>query len=97
MPHLHIQERTYYSQRDEDHFFAWLEAIPGVTRIVGTPEGLRVTLRSKRLSDFALRDLLALHFRYGLRMTELAQFENPKNTSWFRSPTAYWHKKVFQR
>lgn len=97
MPTLLIKERTYYSQRDEDAFFAWLQAIPGVVKVVGTPEGLVVTLRSRRLSENALRDMLALHFRYGLPMRALAQFETTENSSWFRKPTMYWHKRVFGR
>ena len=95
MPQLLIKEGMYYSQSDEDAFFAWLQSIPGVTKVVGTPEGLRVKLRSKRLSESALRSLLALHQRYSLRMAELAQFETAANTVWFRSPHAYWHAAVF--
>lgn len=97
MPHLLIKESTYYSPRDEDSFYAWLQAIPGVVKVVGIPEGVIVTLRSKSLSDGALRDLLALHFRYGLPMRELAQFETEKNSSWFRLRGTYWYKGVFGR
>lgn len=95
MPKLLIHEGTYFSQLDERAFFGWLEAIPGVVKAVGTPAGLEVALRSKRLSQDALRNLLALHFRYGLPMQSLAQFETSQNTSWFRCPTAYWYSKVF--
>jgi hypothetical protein len=95
MPHLLIREGTYFSQSDEDAFFSWLQSIPGVLRVVGTPDGLVVTLRTKRLSQMALRELLALHFRYGLPMHELAQFETSQNKSWFCAPGMYWHKAVF--
>ena len=95
MPKLLIHEGMYFSQLDERAFFGWLESIPGVVRVVGTPAGLEVTLRSRRLSQAALRDLLALHFRYGLPMQSLAQFETSQNTSWFRYPHAYWYSKVF--
>jgi hypothetical protein len=95
MPKLLICEGTYYSQLDEGAFFTWLQSISGVTKVVGTPDGLVVTLRSKRLSQAALRELLALHFRYGLSMQKLAQFETPENSTWFRSPQAYWYAKVF--
>jgi hypothetical protein len=95
MPKLIIHEGTYYWQSDEAAFYQWLQSIPGVTAVVGKTEGLVVTLRSKRLSRMALRDLLALHFRYGLPMHALAQFETSENRSWFRDPKAYWHSKVF--
>ena len=95
MPKLLIREGMYYSQKDEAAFFGWLQSIAGVVKVIGTPTGLEVTLRSKRLSEVALRDLIAIHFRYGLPVQELAQFETPQNSAWFRSPRAYWHAKVF--
>jgi hypothetical protein len=95
MPHVLIREGIYFSQSDEAAFFRWLESIPGVVRVVGTPEGLVVSLRSKRLSQVALRELLSLHFSYGLSMRELVQFETPQNQSWFRAPHMYWHEEVF--
>ena len=95
MPQLMIFERTYYSAMDEANFFAWLQAIPGVVRVVGEPDGLRVFLRSSRLSEAVLRDLLAVHWRYGLPMRELAAFRTPSNEKWFAAPIMYWHDAVF--
>ena len=90
-----ISEGRYYAQLDEAAFFGWLQAISGVTKVEGTQAGLVVHLRTSRLSEAALRDLLALHFRYGLSMHSLAQFETPRNTSWFKAPDAYWYENVF--
>jgi hypothetical protein len=95
MPKLLVQEGTYYSQLDEDAFFHWLTSIGGVVRVVGTPKGLEVTLRSSKLSERSLRDLLAIHFRYGLAMRSLALFETRENRPWFRSPDKYWYAAVF--
>jgi hypothetical protein len=95
MPKFIVHEGRYYSPSDEATFFNWLQSVPGVLRVVGTSEGLVVTLRSRRVSQSALRELLALHFRYDLPMRALAQFETAENTAWFRSPQAYWHTKVF--
>src|SRR6266699_130725 len=98
MPQLLIpQGKTcvYYSRRDEDAFFAWLRAIPGVVSVRGIGRHLVVTLRSTRLSDRALRELIALHARYRLPMHSLAQFETRQNSSWFRSKETHWHRKVF--
>jgi len=97
MPKLLIREGMYYSPKDEEAFFGWLQSIAGVVKVAGTHAGLEVTLRSKRLSETALRNLIAIHFRYGLPMRELAQFETPQNSSWFRSPQAYWYAKVFSQ
>ena len=95
MPKLRVFEGSYYSQADESAFFAWLESIPGVTSVIGTPFGLEVTLRSKALSQTALRELLAIHYRYGLPMKDLAQFRTLGNSSWFENPSSYWHAMVF--
>jgi len=100
MPELlvpHGRACVYWSQKDEAAFFSWLKSIPGVTRVRGVGRRLVVTLRSKRLSDRALRELIALHMRYRLPMRALAQFETPGNRKWFRSRQAYWHRKVFGR
>jgi hypothetical protein len=98
MAHLLIPQGracVYFSRKDEAAFFAWLKSIPGVVRVEGVGRRLVVTLRSARLSDSALRELIALHSRYRLPMRSLAQFETPKNRKWFRSP--YWYRKVFGR
>ena len=95
MPHLMILEGTYYAPQDEAHFFDWLQGIPGVTRVVGTPHGLRVTLRSLGLSESSLRALIALHWRYRLPMRDLAVFRNAGNERWFAAAASYWHSAVF--
>ena len=95
MPQLVVPGPTFYSQTDEASFFAWLESIPGVVRVVGERRSLIVTLRSGRLSKPALWELLALHFRYNIPMEALARFETSQNASWFREPKMFWYKKVF--
>ncbi len=85
----------YYSPTDEAAFFGWLKSIPGVVSVEGKGRELVIRLRSSRLSASALREFIALYARYGGNMKELGQFERPSNASWFRSPEAYWFKKVF--
>jgi hypothetical protein len=86
----------YYSRRDEDVFFSWLQSIPGVLKVQGRGTELFIRLRSKRLSATALRELLALYMRYDGNMRELAQFETSSNAAWFKNPKAYWYKGVFR-
>lgn len=92
---LEIDGPHFLSKRDEESFFAWLRAIPGVVSIQGHGTSLNVTFRTKSLSDTALRDLLALHQRYLLPMHRLAQFASARNAAWFKSGGAYWHSAVF--
>lgn len=85
----------YYSPADEAAFFGWLKSISGVVSVEGKGRELVIKLRSSRLSASALRELIALYVRYDGNMKELAQFESASNASWFKSPDAYWFKKVF--
>ena len=85
----------YYSRSDEATFFRWLQSIPGVIGIRGQGQELIILLKSKKLSQTALRELLALYRRYGGDMSELEQFANDTNRSWFQNPDAYWYNEVF--
>ena len=100
MPQLIVPQGEacrYYSPGDEAAFFAWLEAIPGVVNVRGVGRELIVTLRSNRLSDKALRELIGLHTRYRLPMRSLAQFETDRNREWFRSKGMFWYDQIFGR
>src|SRR4051812_37804009 len=85
----------YYSRSDEAAFFGWLQSIPCVTGVRGQGRELIIRLKSKRLSQANLQELLALYWRYEGDMSELAQFANDTNRSWFQDPYAYWHNAVF--
>jgi len=85
----------YFSAGDETAFFSWLQAISGVVAVQGYGRELHIRLRSKRLSAQSLRELLALYQRYQGNMSELAQFVNQSNSSWFANPNACWHSQVF--
>ncbi len=80
------------SQLDERHLFAWGLEISGVL----SWENDTLVVRSRRISEEALRDLLSLFRRYNIPMQQLAQFKNSKNEAWFAAPQLYWHKKVFK-
>lgn len=79
------------SQLDENHLFHWAREIPCV---VGW-EHDTLLVRSRRISEPDLRDLVALFWRYKISMRQLAQFKTSTNAKWFASPHMYWHKRVF--
>lgn len=87
----------YFSPGDETAFFTWLQGIPGVVGVQGVGRELRIRLRSRRLSAKSLRELIALYWRYGGVLSELAHFENPTNAAWLRDPKAYWHRRMFPK
>jgi hypothetical protein len=88
-------QMSFYSYQDEWHFFHWLESIPDVEEVVGTPDGLRVILRGLPLSDDGLADLVSLMFRYNLNPRTLSSYVTDANRAWFADPRKYWHTAVF--
>ena len=91
MVYLNCSGIRFGSVLDEKHLFEWAREISGVLRW----EQDTLVVRSKRISEVALRDLLSLFNRYDIPMKQLAQFKNPKNEEWFTAPRMYWHKRVF--
>ncbi|RZL32712.1 MAG: hypothetical protein EOP35_19545 [Rubrivivax sp.] len=95
MPQLMIPGPVFYSSHDEANFFTWLQNISGVARVVGKVRDLQVTLRSSRLGEQALREMIALHWRYQMPMRHLSSFLSATNERWFAAVDGYWHNAVF--
>jgi len=91
MVYLDCSGVRFGSQLDEKHLFDWAREIQSVVNW----EQDTLLIRSKRISEESLRDLLALFWRYNIPMAQLAQFKNAQNEEWFTSPKTYWHKRVF--
>ena len=86
----------YYSQGDEDAFFAWLQHIGCVNRVRGEGATLHILLKTRTVSDAELRELIALFHRYQLEKRPLAQFLTTENRAWFRDDEgSYWYRDVF--
>jgi hypothetical protein len=81
----------YFSQLDESSFFSWAEQMPCVKSV----EDGFLQIRSKRLGERDLRDLIAIMYRYRMPMSQLQQFLSERNEHWFKSPAMYWHRDVF--
>lgn len=82
----------YYSQLDEKSFFEWAIEIPCVKSI----DGGFLHIRSSRISERNLRDLIAIMYRYKLSMSQLQVFCNSSNEHWFKSEKSFWYKSVFK-
>lgn len=91
MVYLDCSGITFGSQLDEKHLFVWAREI---SCVVGWEQDTLV-IKSRRISQDNLRDLIALFWRYNIPMGQLAQFRNSANEAWFTAPEMYWHKKVF--
>jgi len=91
MVKIDTQPIRYLSQLDEASFFEWALKIPCVTSV----DNGYLHIRSTRLSESNLRELIALMHRYKLPMKPLRQFLNANNAAWFKSEDRYWYKSVF--
>lgn len=91
MVYLDCSGIVFMSQLDEKYLFEWAEEI---SCVMGWSQD-KLIIRSRRISESNLRELLAMFWRYGIPMTQLAQFKNSANVVWFTDPLKYWHKKVF--
>jgi hypothetical protein len=73
-----------------------LKGIKGVQSVEGSyPDTLTVEIDDSKFTDDALRELVALHYRYGVEMRHLAKFETAHNRGWFRKESTYWYNGVF--
>jgi hypothetical protein len=84
----------FYSYLDEKNFFAWLESIPAIKGVRGTPQGLELTIDSPMDRD-SLSDLVAILTRYDVDRKCLKDLVRPEDAEWFQAPDAYWHNAVF--
>jgi hypothetical protein len=96
VPVLICYSVRFCSPGDEDAFFSWLEQIRCVRAVKGVGRELHVHVPRRKISNSCLRELIAIFFRFGIPMGQLAQFETTANAQWFRSNiSAFWHKRVF--
>jgi hypothetical protein len=86
----------YYCHKDEDMFFEWISRIKCIVKWDGLRDELYLYVKTKRIGNENLRDLLGLFYRYKIDMKQLQIFLNKNNKSWFYdNKKAYWHRRVF--
>ena len=95
MIELECKKVVFYSPADEAAFFAWAESIPAVSSVSGHGGSILLAVKSRKISEASLRELLALFWRYRISMKQLAQFQSSSNASWFRAAEAFWFNWVF--
>ena len=96
MPILECKKVGFYAEGDELSFFNWIESIKAIKKYYGEGDIIYLKLSASKLSDSNLRELIALFYRYKIEMTQLKQFLNESNESWFqKNPQSFWHRKVF--
>jgi hypothetical protein len=92
---LECKPLLFLSELDELSFFDRIKQIKCVELIYGR-EGIFLNLKSKKVSNVCLRELLSLFYRYNIEMTQLSVFLNEDNKDWFLVKTKYWYKRTFK-
>ena len=88
------QPGRYYSQTDEEYFFAWLQSIPVVKKVKGVPSGLELVVQ-RPVDRESLRDLIALMTRYDVDRRPLKVLCEEQPDEYFRREGTYWHSAVY--
>jgi hypothetical protein len=84
----------YYSQADEDHFFAWLQSIPAIEKVTGVGRGLELIVR-RPIDKGSLYDLIAVMTRYNLDCRPLKPLCDEQQDEYFRDEGKYWHSAIY--
>lgn len=92
---LEIGLTTFYSKGDEQRFFQGLTDISAIKEIRGIGKELVVQLDTRSLSKEALRELIAVLWRYGISLYPLRVLAENRKFAWIAEEKFYWHKNMF--
>ena len=87
---LSCKSVKFYSRKDEDVFFEWIEKIDCIDKFEGFRNKLYLDLVERNLDDNDIQELIALFYRYKIDMKQLGRFLNDQNKEAFKP----WHKKI---
>lgn len=94
-PILVCKSVKYYCMNDEAAFFEWIDKIKSIKKYDGSGDELYLYMKSNRIEDADLREIIGLFRRYKTDMKQLKVFLNEDNKQWFYSGRGYWTKKIF--
>lgn len=92
---LAIRLESFYSEGDERRFFEGLADIACISNVRGVVRDLVFDLHTGRLGQEALRELIALLWRYGISLVPLAVLADKPRFAWLRDPRWYWSSSMF--
>lgn len=92
---LQIALGSFYSRGDERRLFQGFKEIPAIRGVQGVGRDLLLDIEIAALNKEAMRELLALLWRYGLPLTPLRVLAEKKKFSWLNDSQGYWHGAMF--
>jgi len=80
---------------EEHFFFECLYKMKSIINIEGAGDELYIDFKTKTISDYELKGLIGLFYRYKVDMKQLQMFVNEKNKEWIKNKKKYWYKRMF--
>ncbi|WP_325539280.1 hypothetical protein [Ramlibacter sp.] len=86
---------SFYSRGDERRLFSGFEEIPAIRSVHGVGRELLLEIDLSLLGKEALRELVALLWRYGIPLAPLRVLSSKKKFSWLNDHQGYWYGTMF--
>ena len=93
---LKITLSSFYSRGDERRLFLGFKEISAIRSVQGVGRDLLLDIEVATLSKEAMRELLALLWRYGIPLAPLRAFAEKKKFNWLNDTQGYWHSAMFK-
>ena len=93
---LSIALGSFYSRGDERRLFMGFKDIAAIRRVQGVGRDLQLDIEVAALSKEAVRELVALLWRYGIPLAPLRAIAGKKKFAWLNGPQGYWHDAMFK-
>jgi hypothetical protein len=93
---LQISLSSFYSQGDERRLFQGFKEIAAIRSVQGVGRDLLLDIEVAALNKEAMRELLALLWRYEIPLSPLRVFAEKKKYAWLNDSQGYWHSAMFK-
>jgi hypothetical protein len=94
---LQITLSSFYSRGDERRLFQGFKEIPAIRNIQGVGRDLLLDIEIAALGREAMRELIALLWRYQIPLAPLRVFAEKKKFDWLNDAHGYWYASMFKR
>ena len=94
---LKIALSSFYSRGDERRLFLGFEEISAIRSVKGVGPDLLLDIEVAALNKEAMRELLALLWRYGIPLAPLRTFAEKTKFKWLNDQQGYWYGAMFKQ
>ena len=91
--YITCQKVYFYSPLDEDIFFTWIKRIPCIINCEGAGDELYLELTLQELTYHDIKDLIALLYRYKIKMDQLQPLITENN----KAAAQPWKRQIYKK